>query len=58
MNAKELIAELVTSARGEGDGDGEDNDPASLQSEIMRLLEHHHHEAAQDVLGKFTAEKS
>ncbi|KAL7530564.1 hypothetical protein ACHAXR_003563, partial [Thalassiosira sp. AJA248-18] len=34
----------------------EDPDKLSLQSDLMRLLEYHRHEATRDVVGKFTAE--
>ena len=34
----------------------EESENSSLQSDIMRLLESHRHEATRDVVGKFTAE--
>ena len=52
-NSDELIGDLVASAH---DGDGESPENVSLKTDLMRLLEYHRHEAACDVVGKFTGE--
>ena len=58
-DAQSLISELVSNmsdcesmtSPGEADCVAD-----SLQSDLMRLFEYHRHEAARDVVGKFTAE--
>ncbi len=50
-NAQSLINDLVKSTHSISD-----EEVASLQDKLMRLLENHRHEAARDVVGRFTAE--
>ncbi|KAL7552056.1 hypothetical protein ACHAWF_015258 [Thalassiosira exigua] len=51
-SVQSLLSELVHTA----ELDDDDADPAVLQSELMRLLECHRHEATRGVVGKFAAE--
>ncbi len=50
-DAESLINELVQTTQSD-----DDNEDKSLKLDLMRLFENHRHEAARDVVGRFTAE--
>lgn len=50
-----FITTTITSSGGEGDSSAS-SPSAVLKLDLMRLFEHHRHEAARDVAGRFTAE--
>ena len=55
-DAQSLIENLIQSSTHSTPKDTDSLESASLQSDLMHLLECHRHEAARDVVGKFTAE--